>query len=258
MHVGDSGSGKSVAAASYPKPYNQLDCDLRYEGIEGAVNEGWLDGNELSVKSFHPRAGYEPLEAYLNNLDIQRISGTFPFKTMELASLGALARLIYNYSIKLKGGGKKVGILKIGDPSDINTESNGVHQVFDFLRSFPCNLICSAHIIDKYGKVPGQGEYSMAGIIGHKLAVRDNLNANVQTYFGNVFLFTRGANDKGEMRYYVNFSTDLAKNTFGIPPGEFDITGKPFYPYLQELIIKIKNGEKLKEKVETNSNLLTF
>jgi hypothetical protein len=34
----------------------------------------------------------------------------------------------------------------------------------------------------------------------------------------------------------------VAGNAFGIPPGLHDITGKPFYPYLQELIASIRNG----------------
>src|SRR6267142_2549241 len=254
MHAGDSGSGKSAAAASYPKPYNQIDCDLRFAGISGACNAGWLNKDGIEFIQFHPRSGWEPLNSYLNSLEIQRISGTFPFASIELASLGSLTRMIYNYSIRMKGTGKgkEIGIIKIGDPGDIKTESEGTHQVFDFLRSFPCNLICSAHIVEKYGKVPGASEYAPAGVIGHKLAVRDNLGANVITYFNDVFLFTRQV-ENNVMKFYVEFSSDLAKNSYGIPPGRFDITNKPFYPFLQELIQKIKAGEELKPKTSSNS-----
>ena len=99
----------------------------------------------------------------------------------------------------------------------------------------PCNVICSAHTIDKYGKVDPSDPYSPNEVKGEKLTVRDQLGESVQAYFDNVFRFSR---DQGNNKLYyrVEFATDLAKNAFGIGPGQHDITNKNFHSYLTSLI----------------------
>ena len=235
MFVGRSGSGKSTAAATFPKPYHQLDFDFRFGGIAAAIKQGLiLDPEGITYQQFLPRGGWDPVDKHVMQFEMERISGSFKLKTLELASLGSLARLLTVSSHALQGG-KKLGSLRISGPGDYNFEASGTHQVFDFLRSWPCNVICSAHQVDKYGKLDKSAEYSETGIVGEKLAVRDNLGENVLTYFDNVFRFSKEV-ENNQDKFYVEFSTDLAKNTFGIKPGKHDITRKNFWEELQRLI----------------------
>lgn len=237
MFVGRSGHAKSTAAAQFPKPYHQLDFDFRFGGVASAIRQGLIaSADGITYDQFNPRSGWEPVDKWLEDNDKYRIIGQFPYRTLEVASLGSLARLLVVSSHKLQGG-KFMGKLRISGPSDYNMEASGTHQLFDFLRSWPCNIICSAHMVDKYGKLDKTKEYSESGVVGEKLAVRDNLGENVLTYFDNIFRFSKeleGDKDK----FYVEFSTDIAKNTFGIPPGRIDITGKNFYTVFQELVKK--------------------
>lgn len=254
LFVGRSGSGKSGAAASFPKPFHELDFDYRADGILGAINEGWLNGEGIEYTEFNPRGGFEPVEKLLSQWDMMRIAGSFNLRTIGIGSLGSMTRLLTSTSIRFQNpNATKVGGLKIESPQDYKFETNGTHQVFDFIRAFPCNIICTAHITDKWGKktITKENQYLPADVIGEKLSIRDNLGENVQSYFSNVFRFSR-EEIKGNMRYFVEFSTDLAKNTFGIPPGRFDITGKEFHPFLQDLILSIKDGSfKKPEQVES-------
>lgn len=245
-----SKSGKSTAAASFPKPYHQADFDLRFAGVKGAVDQGIIDGKGISYTQFNPTRGLPALEKHLTDLENYYVIGQFPYKSYEIASLTNLARLLVLASHGLQGG-KTLGGLRISGPADFNFESSGTHQVFDKLRTFPCHIIVSAHIVPKWGKSKGAPEYAPQEVIGHRLSVRDNLGENVQTYFDNVFQFSREMRDE-KLHYYVEFANDLAGNTWGIPPGKFEITNKPFYPFLQDLIRKIKEGklDEIKPKQE--------
>jgi len=236
LFIGRSGDGKSTAAASFPRPVMDLDFDNRFAGIAGAITQGIYTADNVDYQMFNPRGGYEPVEALFTQWEVARMQGQFPYKTIIVDSLTSLARLLVIASHKLQKG-KMIGKLRVSGPGDFNFEASGVHQIFDFLRVLPCHVICSAHVIDKYGKLDKTQEYSETGIVGEKLSVRDNLGENVQTYFDNVFRFSREVVN-GQVKYYANFATDLAKNSFGIPPGEHDITGKNFYNYLQELTTK--------------------
>ncbi|MEK6878919.1 MAG: hypothetical protein AABY22_04890, partial [Nanoarchaeota archaeon] len=47
LFIGRSKSGKSAAAASFPKPFKELDFDLRANGIKNAIQQGWLSGDDI-------------------------------------------------------------------------------------------------------------------------------------------------------------------------------------------------------------------
>lgn len=246
MHVGRSGDGKSVAAASYPGKYLNLDFDLRFGGIASAINQGLLNSNDIEYLQFSPRGGWDPVQKFLDQIEMDRATSSFKYKSIEVASVTSLARLLLNYSKSLTRG-KSIGKLRVSGPSDYMLESQGTHDFFDYLRTFPCNIIVSAHIVDKWGKPEPEfdnngnrtNEFSAQDIIGERLSIRDNLGENILTYFNNVFKFSREI-IKNEMHYFVEFSTDLAKNEYGIPPGKHDITNKQFFSYLLEVIKKYK------------------
>jgi len=238
LFIGRSGDGKSVAEASFPKPALVFDFDFRVDGIIGGVAAGCLkDIKDVEYKQYNTRTedGFNNFNNDLAMLETQRKSGSFPYKTIIVDSLFSMSRTLIVASHALQGKGKMIGSLRISGPGDYGFEVSGMHQCFDFFRMMPCNLLCSAHVIDKYGKLDRSKEYSETGVIGEKLTVRDQLGESVQAYFSNVYRFSREVvNNK--TRFYVEFSTDLAKNTIGVAAGRHDITGKNFYEYLQKLI----------------------
>ena len=244
LHISRSGDGKSAAAASYPKPYHQYDFDGRFDGVYGAIKPlGFLESDGISFDRHYPKNGFEPFQAELDKLEMLRISRNFPYATIELASLTSFMRCLITSSHKMQKG-RTIGKLRMSGPGDFNFEVTGMQQLMDQLSILPCNVICSAHIIDKWGK-PKTGkegeEFAQNEIIGEKVCLRDQPGEVILSMFSNVFRFSREL-DGNKMKYYVEFATDMAKNTFGIPPGLHDITGKPFYPFLQDLIAKLRTG----------------
>ena len=238
MFVGRSGDGKSTAAASFPKKLINLDFDLRFGGIAAAIQQKIILGEGIEYTSFNPRGGVDDINNLLMQWEILHKSGNFPYKTVIVDSLTSLTRTMVLASHKLQQG-KMIGNLRVSGPGDFNFEASGTHQFFDYLRIFPANVICSAHTVDKYGKLDKSKDYSETGVVGEKLSIRDNLGENVQTYFDNVWKFSRELVN-GKIKYYVEFATDLAKNSYGIPPGRYDITGKSFYEFFIELITRPK------------------
>ncbi len=237
LFVGRSGDGKSVAEASFPRPLLVQDFDFRVDGIIGGISAGCLkdiSGIEYDQYNARDGKGFDLFNSKLEQLEIARKSGNFPFKTVNIDSLYSMCRILIVASHSLQSG-KKIGNLRMSGPGDYGFEVSGAHQIFDFLRMLPCNVICSAHIIDKYGKLDRTKEYSESGVVGEKLTVRDQLGESILAYFSNVFRFSREVvNNK--LRFYVEFSTDLAKNSYGIGAGRYDITNKNFY----ELFLKLK------------------
>lgn len=254
-----SGDGKSAAAASFPKPFHELDFDGRFAGVANAFKKagGWLEEDgPVTFERLYTKHGYEPLNAIFDQWDIKRASKAFQYKSIEIASVTNMVQALINSSHRLQSG-KMIGNLRMSGPGDFNFEVTGMRQILDYLSILPCHVIVSSHVIDKYGK-PKTGkageEYGQNEIIGEKLLLRDQPGEFILSCFGNVFRFSREVGKDNKMHYYVDFASDVAKNEFNIPPGLHDITNKPFYPFLQDLIRKVRSGEDVTPK----TNIPTF
>lgn len=245
LHVSRSGDGKSDAAASYPGPFHQIDFDGRHDSLLSKVKpRGPLEPKDVSFDRFYSKNGYEPFQDFLDKLEMMRLSRTFPYKTIELASITSFMQALITSSHKLQKG-KMIGRLRMSGPGDFGFEVSGTRQLIEQLEILPCDVIVSAHVIDRWGK-PNTGKpesdmYAANEVIGEKINLRDQPGEVLLSLFSNVFRFSRHVQG-GAMNYYVNFATDMAKNSFGIPPGEHNITGKQFYPFLQDLIKQIREG----------------
>jgi hypothetical protein len=244
LFAGASSSGKSSAAASFEEPYLELDPDNRFGGIAGAVKKGVVQNRKISYAQFDPLAGWDPIDRELQQLIAYKVmarmnQAPFPYKTIGLGSLTSVVRIVGNMvrsELKTKGH-QSFGTLIVPAPGDVRIENSAVHQILDYLKSMPCNVICTAHIIERWGKPPAISpgdEYKSNVILGEKLNLNDNLSSSVQSVFNDVYRFERKIVANTE-KYYVQFATDFAKNTFGIPPGEYEWTGKVFYPWFKEL-----------------------
>ncbi len=255
LFISRSGDGKSAAAASFPRPYLQLDYDGRFDGVFGAttLNGGWLPPENIEYKRIFPKDGYSTTNKFLEEMDLYLTSRSeFPYKTIEIASLTNFLRAAVIESHKLTSG-RMVGKLRMSGPDDYRFEISALMQLVDYFQKFPCHVIFSAHVIDKWGK-PKTGkkgeEYASNEITGEKLLMRDQVGENIQTFFSNIFRFSRELDNQENMKYYVEFNTDIAKNSFNVPPGRFDITRKNFYNFLQETIKKVKEGKPLFSEAE--------
>lgn len=251
LFVGRSGSGKKVAAASFPGPIKYLDFDGRVGGIKGAK---WIDQSKVDYTYYPPMVTgvvgglMQAVNRDLETLMVMTRADPNKFTTCILGSLtGETTGLIIDATgiNKAAGKGKTMGTINMAGPEEYGYEATGTYAIMAFMRSLPVrNMIVTAHVVDRYGKpMTAQGKvdnYAESVVIGQKLSLRDKIGENVPSYFDHIFEFEKREVGDG-VKYFVRFRSSLARTSFAfLPDGWVDITGKDFYQYLQEEIMKNK------------------
>lgn len=243
LFVGPKHSGKTVAAASFPKPMEIEDFDGRIRGLLGAQ---FLDRKGISYDFFPPREVGEnsPVTKINKKLEGWLVAsrvGQFALKTVVLDSLTSecYAMLVQSMSLTHRQSGKDgpktgkyIGPLAMSGPEDYGFEAQATYDILSCLRSIPMNLIATAHIVDRYGKIDVDNPFSESVVVGKKLSLRDKIGQNIGIYFDHIFEFDRRM-EGGHERFFVSFRSSVACTSFAeLPEGEFDITGKNFYDFM--------------------------
>jgi hypothetical protein len=246
MFIGPKHSGKTVAACSFIEPDKMVkvfDFDGRIRGLLGAP---WIDRSKIDYEYYPPKTPDKTTMERVNNdfevLQIQCQDGKSPYGTVILDSLTSQTSALIADAIPLTHAnrkGKNIGTVAMAGPEDYGYESTGTDQIMRFLRSLPIkNVILTAHIVDRIGKLVPDDDFSERGVIGEKLSVRDKIGTNTMIYFDHIFRFDRKMVG-GRERFFVKFISDIACTSFeNMPTGEIDITGKPFNSLMLELANK--------------------
>lgn len=241
LFIGNSSSGKSSAAATFPRPSEIMDADMRIDGILWMKNlpkEFW--GGELGFEginytTYPPDKGFAEIEKALETYSIM-FQKQRPMETLQMDSITSMLRLMLTDAIHLKDAKIKTTLsLKRPGPNEYGYEAEAFYQIMDFLRSLPCHVILTAHIIDRFGKIDPNDDYSETIKVGEKLSIRDKIGANIQIYFNEVYKFEKSPSGK---KHKVIFRSDIARTAFPQLPDEMDITGKNFYREWSALVNK--------------------
>lgn len=244
MFVGKSGSGKTVAGGSFPKPLDILDFDGRVRGLLGAP---WIDRSQISYDAFPPddkemlerlNKKLELYQAYARNGEYAKLP-----KTIQLSSLTSECFAMLTQAIPLThskagaGKGKYLGITAMAGPEDYGFEATNTYNILSFLRSVPIeNVIVDAHMVDRFGKADPENPFAESVVVGEKLSVRDKIGENVMIYFDHCFRFNK-YESAGKERFVVKFRGDLPYKTSyaKLPMGDVDVTGVNFYETLMKM-----------------------
>lgn len=244
MFLGRSKSGKTVAAASFPKPMLILDGDLRAEGILGGKNF-LTDLDQIDIERFPPAKGFSDFEKRIEMVAITVQARQNKYKTIVLDSVTSMNRMFITDSHEQQPG-RKLGNLRLSGPGDYGYEAEACYQIFDYLRGIPLNFIISAHVVDIFGKLQPDQEYSETGKVGEKLSIRDKIGENIQIYFNEVYRFTKEEGVNGHVKHIVQFRSEIAGTCFPeLPDGRVDITGKNFYDLWKSYTMKEAQSEKI-------------
>lgn len=249
IFAGMTKSGKTCAAASFPKPLHIMEFDNRINGLSGAH---WLPKDGITFEYFPPRTDAFPSSmvdrvlVYVNGLlaaykaDPTNIKGKIP-KTLILDSLTAMLHGFLIDSVPITHENSKdihIGTLPVPGQRDYGYESIGGKRILSILRALPIqNLIISAHLIDTFGKEDPEDKYSATVVTGQKLSIRDKIAQDVGIYFNDQWEFTRKTK-MGKPKFYVQFYSGYAASSQKLPTGELEITDKDFYQYYQSQLPK--------------------
>jgi hypothetical protein len=259
LFVGRHHSGKTVAAASFPKPIDFEDFDGRI----GGAQVPWLDLTNIDYTYWPPKAPdlIGKLNAKLDLLLTQaQLDGasqivklpkthvTDSITNQTYAFLCQALGLTHMKAVdddekKKRRAGRWIGSTAMAGPEDYGLQAQATYDYIAFLKSLPIqNVIISGHLVDMYGfdkdEEGVEMPYAPRVITGQKLSITDKIGENIQTHFDHVFRFERDINDK----FFVYFRGGIACTSYSwLPPGRHEWTGKPFYEFMMSFKEKNKD-----------------
>jgi len=254
MHVGRSGGGKTIGAASLAQicPEKEkiyiFDLDGRIRPIIKMYSPDVA--RKIDFDSYKPDAFeklWDKIGWLLDNPD--RYWGVI------LDGLTMLADMTIGYSIGLSSDRKsdkmKVGVLEMPEIQDYKAEQRGVSAILDELRTYPRHFILTAHIVTT--------QYRIMTKVGGKSVQEDRIERNVVTqgrkvapkvpiYFDEIYLFKPtmpgllGDPPKFEVYTCANEFYEECRSALSLPT-MIDWTMKPgepgLYPRIMEEVKKM-------------------
>lgn len=248
--VGRSGSGKTAAGLSYPKPMKVLDLDGRIRG--GMVS--WNSIKDIDYTYIPSKPSKGTVFDLINNefAVLQTLINTAQcnYQTLFIDSLTWEATDLLLDAIKLthtgqnKGGsdaGRKIGTMDMSGPEDYKFQSTGMIQTLAYLKTLSIpHIVASAHIIPRWIPDPSN-KYGDKIESGERVDVTDKLAEKIPSMFDNVYRF-ENESAKYAKRFTFSAWGDLARTVYPIPLGDHDITGKNFYEFIQQWIPKMQEA----------------
>lgn len=255
LFIGRSGSGKSVAAYSFPHDetgtIEVVDLDGR---IRGGIAPSWINRKFFNYENFPPRPDkgttFDALNNYFEVLRIMLGHGDKKIQTLVVDSATWMANnllldaLPLTHASTAKGeSGRKLGSMNMAGPSDYSFQSTGIIQMLAFLRSLPIkNVIVTAHIVNRWGKRKDRDgkiidPYGQSEIVGEQLTLTDKLSETLPNSFDHIFRFEKIDTGSG-LKFTFEPHGELARTSLPIPYGTYDITGQDFYKFLMKGVEK--------------------
>lgn len=205
LFMGRSGTGKSIAACSWPGPVYNINMDDRmravieyYKGkelLDQVLTDVCLDFDEV-------------------NDIVDGLEDNCPYKTIILDPLTKLSTLLMKYSFALRGTGegqtkgKKKGKIDLTTIEDFNTEFQGIEKLLLNLKivqkKFGTNIILIAHTLETtYMKAGGTESHRTIDIMtaGRKIV------PVVYTMFDEIYNFTVDSST-GEDKFLIRTRND--------------------------------------------------
>lgn len=258
LFVGRSGSGKSCALTSFPKDLYEFDIDNRFRGAASSIK--WIGVEEfkrIEFDFYNPKDGFDAIDSKLNQLANDIEAKRSNIRTISFESVSALIFLLTLDSQRKRGvkgspgsfAGKVRGRVEFLHPDDYNYCSTALRLImFNYifpLNEMGINTIFSAWIADKWGRPKSSKEFDMPEVIGEKILGPGNTVEEFIGYFDEAYYFRKneGIVMGKPPKYTVEFNGSFAKTAYPLPPGEFDITGKSFFPMWEELVRESMKGE---------------
>lgn len=179
--IGKPGSGKSIAAASFPEPVYIFDLESRIDPVIMFFGKRDITYDTYYIGDF---------EKFCRKLESFQLN--CPYKTIIIDGLTPLADMLLQYGITLRGksgGDKKFtkGTIELNDISDYNVETRGLIQIINILRELKSiNRILITHLLESsaYDLITKKDVVTQTVMTGGK-----KVAAKVPNYFNEVWNF---------------------------------------------------------------------
>jgi hypothetical protein len=244
LFVGPNGSGKTIAAASFPGPIMVWDFDGRIEPIKAFYPkrddiEYWTVGLDGDTRS--DVIGFTDWTKRFEDLQ-----DSCPYSTIIMDSYTAYSATACFHQMGLHAGDVKrtKGGLAIPDWDEYKGETGVMLQTLEIAKILPCHFICTAHPISKARttKQGGSTNEVLASMVrASTLATYGwKTDSFLPNYFNEIYYFyTDVTSQVAQPNSYkiqtVSAGEIVGKTALGLPH-TIDVTSRPFYPILQNLL----------------------
>lgn len=247
LFVGDSGAGKSCAAAFFAS-LGRVKWMALTKRVYGIMGHPLIKGNEellknIDISFFDAKGGFKALD---DDLEMMLIKGpNIGYKTIVFEDYTTASDLLQDDAFKwtalLKGKEgqpaswhKKLGSIDLPGLDEFAYEDKAFKDITLALNALPCNIIVMVHWSDRF--VDGKAD-------GRKISLRNATIPKVVKWFNEVWFFEKRIVPKilkGEMAQVPNYScvfeNDLARTSFPALKEQHSInwTDKDFYALVTE------------------------
>lgn len=258
LFISDNGNGKTVAAASFPGPIKFFDFDGRMKPVKKFYpNRTDIDYDIVGMEETRPGPNWPGSLGLMDFCKVyEDLQDYCPWNTIVVDSLTAMTATIVAFQLGIKGTqgkGKKLSSgIQVPSWDEFNGETSVVQQVLDISKVLPCNVIFTAHPVDKSVDMGG-GTLKKARSIA---AYGTKTPSLVPIYFDEIYQFgiePPNGPDEPAQRFILTQPTgrDIAKTALPLPP-RINITNKPLYPLLKGYCEQ--HEVKLQEALASKSN----
>jgi len=239
---GEPSGGKSIAAASFPKPYI-FDMESR---IRSVAAYHYPRGKRDLTYDTYTREDYPKFDKKWDEfIDLSKMN-RFPYDTVIVDSLTSCADLLMQHVLRLKGldgKGKKIAGIAVNSIEDYNAENSMLIELVQFLQQIRCKYkILIAHVI----KTEKTNLNDDSVVVTRQLLTGGKkVAARIPGYFDEIYHFEQkpvGGRPQFTART-VNTGEDFARTTLRLPK-EINFTDQSFYELIQPSIQEVMNLSK--------------
>lgn len=159
---GNSGTGKTCFACSFPLPILYFDFDGKVDSAASFYRDDKSRLEGIEVRDLSPRMTTDPIQELLNIIDKELIpqqkSGQMKYKTLVIDSLTTFSSAVLQHIILTNPGVKRVTTRQGVQPGmqDYGILKRELSRLIPGILSLPMNVVMLAHIKVERDEVSGE------------------------------------------------------------------------------------------------------
>lgn len=237
LFVGGQGSGKTIAAASFPLPMMIYDFDGRMAPVKHFYPNKRIEYKVVGAYDA-PRGRTDVINFYDFCTEFENLQNRCDYATVVIDSITSYTATVVRYQLNKKGknkGKQLANLIDVPTWDEFNGECQAVIETIEIAKILPCHVIFTAHPVDKTEilKVGGTETVRKSQSI---TAFGNKTPSFVPNYFDEIYNFTKETRQAGAepSRIVTTLAGDDTLCKTALPlPSRFEITNQPFFRVVQ-------------------------
>lgn len=258
LFVGVNGTGKTIAAASFPGQGLILDWDGRVDPVKLFYPEKRVEYHTIGLEG-DTRPGVLGFTEGMKKIEDLQDRCPYDWVAFDSYTSYSAVAILHQMGVHSADVKRTKGGLAIPDWDEYKGETGVMLQILEILKILPCHVIVTAHPVSsaKTTKQTGSTNDILASMIkGSSLATYGWKTVSIlPNYFNEMYYFYNEASNQIGQKVDRKIQTVaageiVAKTALPLPP-TMDVTDKPFYnvlqAHLQNHAVKVETKRKERE-----------